>query len=207
MEENRTSEPARPEDRPEPKRRKRWPTVVAVLIVLAAIAGLVAYDYYVARFKRSEPYRMALELLQKDTKAKEQLGAPIKDATSIFHLDFPGGFVDKDRGDANLAFKVSGPKGKADVWVQARRFEGKKWFLSVVAITPTGEEKISLDIPPEFAGDTAPVFVPGAGGGGVEPPKPRPSKTPPGGKPAPDSKEPAGAGPSRDIDMRDLDVK
>jgi hypothetical protein len=204
MEENRTREPALPEDRPEPKRRKRWPTVVAVLIVLVAIAGLVAYDYYIARFKRSEPYRLALELIQKDPKAKEQLGTPIQDATSILHLAFPGGFIDKDRGEANLGFKVSGPKGNAEVWVQARRFEGKRWFLSLVEITPPGGKKIPIDIPPEFAGDTAPVFVPGAGGGGVEPPKPRLSKTPPGGKPAPGPKESAPAGPSLDIEIPKL---
>jgi hypothetical protein len=203
MENSRTSEPFRPEDRPEPKRRKRWPTVVAVLIVLAAIAGIIAYERYIGRFKRSEPYRMALDLIQKDLKAKERLGTPIKDATSILHLAFPSGFIDKDLGQANVAFKVSGPLGKADVWVQARRLEGKKWFLSLVEITPPGEKKISIDITQEFAGDTAPVFVPGAGGGGVEPPK-RKLPEPPSGKPAPGPQAPTAPGPSVDIEIPKL---
>ena len=206
MDEHRKREGSQAESLPEPRRRKRWPTVVAVLIVLLVIAGIVVYERYVGRFKRSEPYRMALALVQKDAKAVEKLGAPIKDATSIFRLAFPSGFIDKQRGQANLAFKVSGPKGKADVWVQARRDEGR-WGLSLMEITPPGEKKISIDIPPEFAGDTAPAFVPGAGGGGVEPPKTKLPRTPPG-KPGPGPvKEPAPPGSNLKIDIPDLDAK
>jgi hypothetical protein len=206
MEEHRRPDDDGAEPRPEPRRPKRWPTAVAVLIVLAAIAGIVLYERYVGRFKRSEPYRMALESIQKAANANERLGTPIKDATSIFRLTLPSGLIDKDRGQANLAFKVSGPKGKADVWVQARRIEGK-WFLSLVEITPPGEKKIPIDIPAEFAGDTAPKFDATQGGGGVEPPKARPPRGLPGKPGAGALKEPAPRGSNLKIDIPDLDAK
>ena len=200
MEDNRTREPVPAEERPEPKRRKRWPTVVAVLIVLAAIAGIIAYDYYIARFKRFEPYRMALESIQRDPNAAEKLGTPIKDATSIWHRVLPGGFIDKEHGQANLAFKVSGPKGTADAWVQAG-LDAKKWVLKLVWITPPGEDKIDIHIPPEFRGEnTASLFKPGAGGGGVEPPK-RKLPESASGKPGLGPTEPAAPGLSRDFEI------
>jgi hypothetical protein len=198
MENSQTREPFQSEERPEYRRRKRWPTFLAVLIVLAAIAGIVAYDYYIGRFKRSEPYQRALKLIQNDKKAMDQLGSPIKDATSLLERSIPSGslYTAGDGGEATLLFKVSGPKAQADVLVKARRTKGK-WDLNSVDLTLPAGNKLSVEVPSD-----APVFVPG--GGGVEPPS-RKLPEPPSGKPAiPGPKEPAAPGPSVDIPVPKL---
>ncbi len=176
MEDNRRNEPARPEERPAPRRKKRWPTVVAVLIVAAAVAGIMVYDRYVGRLLRSEPYQAALRLIQNDAKAQDELGTPIKDATSILNRVLPSGSIYSDAkgsGEATLLFRVSGPKGQADALVKARRTNGK-WDVNSVDLTLASGNKLAVEVPAE-----APLFNPGAGGG-VEPPKP----TPPGPCPA-----------------------
>ncbi|MGQ9573858.1 MAG: cytochrome c oxidase assembly factor Coa1 family protein [Thermoguttaceae bacterium] len=144
-------------------RPSRWPTVLAVLIVLAAVSGIIAYDRLIGRFKRSEPYRTALALVQKDPKAMELLGQPIKDATLL-----PGGSIhtDGDRGEAILVLKVAGPKTKAAVRAQARRVQGR-WELTQVELTLPDGKRVGLET--VFAGGSvAPKFQPGKPSGGVE---------------------------------------
>jgi hypothetical protein len=163
MDNHPRSEPVQSEERPEPRRRKRWPTVVAVLIVAAAIGGIIAHDHFIGRFQRFEPFQMALKLIQNDAKVKEQLGAPVKDATSLLDRSLPSGsiYTAGDGGEATLLFKVSGPKGQADVLAKARRNKGK-WDLNSVDLTLASGGKISVEVP----GD-APAFVPGGAGGGA----------------------------------------
>jgi len=204
MDETQRREGSQAEGLPEPRRRKRWPTVVAVLIVLVAIAGIVVWDRTIGKLramKSTWPYKTALALIQKEPKAIEVLGEPIRDASFI-----PAGSVPtkKNPGAATLSFKVSGPKGKADVAVMARLDQGT-WAMPKLELTLPGQKPISVDT--SSLGGSAPKFAPGSGLGGVEPPKPRLPDLPPF-KPGPGtSKEPTAAGPNIKVEIPDLDLK
>ena len=203
MDESRRREGSQAEALPEPRRRKRWPTVLAVLIVVVAIAGIVAWDRTIGKLramKSTWPYKTALALIQKDSKVIELLGEPIRDASFI-----PAGSVptEKNPGAATLSFKVSGPKGKADVAVMAR-LDQSTWAMPSLVVTVPGQKPIDVDT--SSLGGAAPKW-PAGGAGGVEPPRPGPSNIPAVKPGAGTSKEPTAAGPSIKVEIPDVDLK
>ena len=153
----------------EPPRRKSrtclWWILAGLVIFVVLCAGLFG-GIFVREFskineiKSSEPYQMGLEQEQQDPLVIEALGEPIEDVTW-----FPTGNVnaENDRGDANLHFEVAGPKGKANVHVQARRVDGQ-WGLTNLEVTPEGGQRIQLDTGSEDDLGEAPRWPPPVNG-------------------------------------------
>jgi hypothetical protein len=123
-------------------RRNRLWFVPLVLLVMILAAGGAAYGLLFGRKLMSPPYKMSLEALQNDPQVAERLGEPIRGTTWC-----PTGllYVDDGTGSAGLFYAVSGPKGSADVQVEAQLVAGK-WGLTTLSVTYDDGEKISIDV-------------------------------------------------------------
>jgi len=134
--------------------------LLLLLILVGVLGAIVLYRVHVSPIKSSEPYRMALELVQKNPKVIGLLGEPIEEVfwpppSRVENLD-------GDRGDATLNFEVAGPKGRAAVQTQARMIHAK-WGLSRLHVTPVSQpgEGITVDTSETSGLDEAPPFKPG----------------------------------------------
>jgi hypothetical protein len=122
-----------------------------VLVGAAAIGGAIYVPY--AMLQMEKPYRMALDLLRKDSKVIDALGEPIEDITW-----FPEGEVNtsREKGDALLSYTVAGPKGKAHVYLQAQRIGGV-WGLGLLTVTTESGQEFHPVLTRDAAGLTTPV--------------------------------------------------
>jgi len=149
--------------------RRNWRRLVLAVVVVPILicAGAAGWFYvvWVAPLQSSEPYRAALRRVQADPKVIQRLGQPIRDASWV-----PSGSVNirNGGGNANLMFKVAGPKGRASVRTQARRIQGK-WGTTTLEVTFAGEKPIPLDT--GASDEDAPKFNPSGGSPGPSAPK------------------------------------
>ena len=132
--------------------------LLLLLILIGVLAAVVLYRVYVSPVKSSEPYQMALELVQKDPKVIEQLGEPIE---QVFWPPPSAKGLEGGPGRATLNFELAGPKGKAKVEAEGRMIEGK-WGLArlQVTIAETGQ-RISIDTAETSGLEEAPKWPPG----------------------------------------------
>lgn len=132
---------------------RHWWWVIPLLLLLAA-GGVAGYAVApLVQLKTSEPYRMALQEVGKAPEVVQRLGEPLQDPTWL-----PAGSVYSDgaRGDANLSFRVAGPKGIAQVSAQARKIAGQ-WGLSLLEVTFSDGKRLALNAA-DAAGSEAPKF-------------------------------------------------
>ena len=162
-----TDRPGAPPRRGWFRRNWRWFVPTAVLVPILICAGVCAgfFGVVVAALKSSEPYQTALKRVQADPQVIERLGQPIRDASWV-----PSGSVNirNGGGNANLMFKVAGPKGSASVRTEARRIQGK-WGTTTLEVTFAGEKPIPLDT--GASDEDAPKFHPSGGSPGPSAPK------------------------------------
>ena len=103
------------------------------LMVVAFIA--VFWSLVFDMMKSSDPYKIALARATADSSVVEALGIPIEEGLFVFgSISFKG-----SSGNADLRIPISGPNGKATIFVTAAKSAGK-WELStlVVKIKGTG---------------------------------------------------------------------
>jgi len=132
-------------------RNTRWRDVEHFKRVqrLWAIWGFVAWGaiivfyggfilVFVLMFPRFEPYLMAVRQLTQSPAAISELGTPITPG-------FPWGhFTTKDdRGEAELSFSATGPKGHGTVYADAIK-TGDKWRLTRLDLVVDGDRRIDL---------------------------------------------------------------
>lgn len=143
-----------------PRRTRKWRVLLLVLAVIVAGALIAGYAYFGndLALKSSEPYQMAMKQVKQDPKIAERLGEPVRAARWI-----PSGSmsVEGDRGRADIVFPIAGPKGRADVQVQARRVAGQ-WGIALLTVRLPDGTSTRLDVD---SGSEAPKF----GGGGEAP--------------------------------------
>jgi hypothetical protein len=111
--------------------------VLAIAIFGMGIVGLISGVGKI--LKSSEPYQTAVARAKANEKVVAALGTPIDDS-------FPMGKVNtnNDTGDADLSIPLSGPKGKATVYVVGTR-SGGVWTYSKMSVTITGSgEEVDL---------------------------------------------------------------
>lgn len=132
-----------------PSPRKTWiERNLAWFIAAVFGAGLVIFGgFYAAAYglvfgfmRHSTPYASAMARVRADQDVRDVLGAPIHAGWFITgHIDTTG-----SGGVADLAIPISAPKGKAVVYVLARRFSGV-WHLTVLVVdVPAANERIDL---------------------------------------------------------------
>ena len=141
-----------PSQYPPPGKRPigRWIALGCGVIVIGLI-GFIAFIVFVvgAAMRSSDPYKEATRRAQSDPRVIEALGSPIK----------PGYFVSgsintaNDSGTCDIAVPVSGPKGKAKIYVTGTKERGR-WSYSKMILTPeTGAE---IDLLSEESPSTTP---------------------------------------------------
>ena len=156
-----------PQETMPPTRQKGWlsrnwlwfvPTLLlgSFLLCGGCCAGILFTAFTAIR--ASDPYQMALKQVQENPQVIEQIGKPIEEVS----WPPPTGEVNitNDRGEANLTFSVRGPKGDAQVLLNARMVDGK-WGMTSLNVVTEGGQRISLDMPDEAGGlDEAPAWNP-----------------------------------------------
>lgn len=126
--------------------RRHWPwaivgcfggVVALVLVVGGAIVGVIAL--VMGALKSSGAYRLALEELRRSEEVAQALGRPMKAGWLVSGR----ANLRNSGGDANLQFKVRGPKGAGQVAARAVKESGQ-WRLEFLAvrILETGESII-----------------------------------------------------------------
>jgi hypothetical protein len=113
-----------------------WLVPTAGCLTLAIVIMLVAggvFALVIGSMKSSDAYKGAVARAQESAALKEEIGTPIEPGF------FVTGSINKTLlfSRADLAFSVSGPKGKARVFAVARKSSGP-WEYSVLAATIQG---------------------------------------------------------------------
>ena len=98
--------------------------------------GLVVFLFATCIMKQSEAYKIALARAQANPAVIEAIGSPISQTGIVSGNSNVNGAI----GEANLSIPLSGPKGKATLYVEAKK-SADTWFFQtmVVKIEKTGE--------------------------------------------------------------------
>lgn len=116
-------------------------TLLGVVLAIAIFGmGIVGLFSGISKIlKGSEPYQTAVMRAKRNDKVTTALGTPIEEG-------FPSGSVNtnNDKGDADLTIPLSGPKGKATVYVVGTRSAGLWTYSKMTAKIAGTDEEIDL---------------------------------------------------------------
>ena len=122
---------------------RNWKWVVpvgclSIIVLCVAFVGIIVAAVFGA-IRSSDVYSQALHTAQNDPRVIAALGTPVKPGFLI------GGnvHVENDRGNAQIDFPISGPKGKASVHAEATKSSGR-WTYSVLRARVEGGAPIDL---------------------------------------------------------------
>jgi hypothetical protein len=131
--------------------------VLLVLIVLAAVAGLVVWLQRESNRRKAleetvltelvPPKEMALKAVQAHEEVQAELGDPIAEKGDSGNLRREG-TGELDRSNAAFSFDVAGPKAAAVVNATAKQADGN-WQISQIKVQLAGGK--TIDVPPPNA--------------------------------------------------------
>ena len=138
-------------------RNWKWVVPIGCLLPVLCIGGcaLAIFFFAMGTMKQSDAYKMALARAQTNPALIEAIGSPILQTGIV-----PGNTnVNGPTGEANLSIPLSGPKGKATLYVEAKK-SADTWFFQtmVVKIEKTGE-RIDLNTLPVPARAASPPHL------------------------------------------------
>ncbi len=117
------------------QRNWKWFVPVGCLTTLLIAAGGLAMilSLVFGLMKSSDVYSEALARARTDPAVIAALGQPIEDGW------FAGGHIRTNgpRGEAELAIPISGPKGEATIYLEARKSAGR-WLFSTLEVELSG---------------------------------------------------------------------
>lgn len=123
-------------------RHWRWAMPLAVLAVLLAVAAMVWFA--LAQWSRwsraSEPYQEAMRRARCSTELVAVLGEPIQDGF------LPSGSMERTAGGggySQFAVSLSGPRGEAELFLEAHR-EGGQWDYPLLYAITGQDEAVDL---------------------------------------------------------------
>jgi cytochrome oxidase complex assembly protein 1 len=123
-------------------RNWKWfvPTLVLLLCLLIAafVFGILALVF--GSMKMSEPYKYAMDQAQHAPVVVQRIGQPVESSTFISgQINVAG-----PTGHADLSIPISGPKGKATVYVVGDKSAGK-WTYQTLEVQFEGDpNRVSL---------------------------------------------------------------
>ena len=128
-------------------RNWKWFVPVGCLTVIALFAAFVAGIILIAAgaMKSSDAYKLAMDKAQRDARVTQRLGTPIESGF------FVSGSVNVEgtSGKADITIPISGPKGKATIYVDATKF-ASEWKFNRLEVGFEGDpQRIDLLSPPE----------------------------------------------------------
>ena len=106
-----------------------------MLFLFAALIACIVMVAFTA-MKSSDVYKTALARAKADPRVQQALGSDIHDGM------FTSGKtnVTGPSGDADLSIPISGPKGKATIYVVATKSAGEWQYSKLIVKTDNGEE-------------------------------------------------------------------
>jgi len=123
---------------------------IGCLVPVLCIAGFVLAIFYFVMgvVKESDAYKTALARAQENPAVIEAIGSPISQTGIVSGNSNVNGAT----GEANLSIPLRGPKGKATLYVEAKKSTDIWYFQTmVVKIEKTGEriDLNALPLPPK----------------------------------------------------------
>ena len=110
----------------------------SILLVLSVVFCAVIVLFVFGAIKKSDVYRGALNRASSDPRVIAALGQPIEPGWLV-----TGSMnINNGKGNANIAFPISGPKGKARVESVASN-DGNGWEYSKLTVTPANGPPIT----------------------------------------------------------------
>lgn len=130
-------------------RNWKWFVPVGCLttLLLFATAIVVIASLVFGVMKSSDAYALALARAKAHPAVIESLGSPINEGF------FTGGNINVNgpSGDAELSIPISGPKGSATIFVEARKSAGQWSFSKLLVEVEGSNERIDLLAEPDAA--------------------------------------------------------
>ena len=131
-------------------RNWKWVVPIGCLVPVLCIAGFVLAIFYFVMgvVKESDAYKKALARAQENSAVIEAIGSPISQTGIVSGNSNVNGAT----GEANLSVPLRGPKGKATLYVEAKKSTDIWYFQTmVVKIEKTGEriDLNALPLPPK----------------------------------------------------------
>ncbi|MEQ8665977.1 MAG: cytochrome c oxidase assembly factor Coa1 family protein [Rhodospirillales bacterium] len=121
--------------------QRRWSVVgvsLFLMLIFSSLGGLVWVQKYLAR---SEPVRLAIEQVLSSQAVIDRLGGRIRPGWYVLgNFEFSGG-----TGVAHLNFPINGPRGEADVYLNAVQ-ENDRWGLVGLEVA-VGNDIIPIEVP------------------------------------------------------------
>ena len=127
-------------------RNWKWVVPIGCLLPVLCIGGcaLAIFFFAMGAMKQSDAYKMALARAQTNPALIEAIGSPSLQTGIV-----PGNTnVNGPTGEANLSIPLSGPKGKATLYVEARKSADLWTFQKLTAKIEKTSERIDLNTPP-----------------------------------------------------------
>jgi hypothetical protein len=123
---------------------RNWKWFVPALLAfgMACLAGFIYLIFYfvMSMMQSSEPYQHALAEAKRSPAVTAAIGEPIREGWFITGKISEGG----GSGSASLAIPVSGPRGGATIYVEARESAGQWQYQQVVVELDSSHERIEL---------------------------------------------------------------
>lgn len=118
-----------------------WFVPVCILSILLLLGGCVGFFALIfGVMKSSDVYKTAVARAEADPGVIGALGTPIKEG-----FLFTGSInVSGAAGNASLAIPISGPNGKATIYVEATKSEGVWTFSTLDVVLDGSGQKIDL---------------------------------------------------------------
>jgi hypothetical protein len=124
------------------ERNWKWLLALVLAFGFACVLAFVALIFYsvTSMLKSPEPYAHAMELTRKHPTVMQSIGAPIEEAWLMSgNMSTSGG-----SGEASFAIPISGPKGEATVYVEAKRRVGKWEYEDLIVELEASKQRIDL---------------------------------------------------------------
>ena len=119
-------------------RNWKWVVPVGCLLPVLLLVGcaLAIFFFAMGVLKQTDAYKTALARVQTNSAVIEAIGAPISQTGTVSgNSNVNGG-----TGEANLSIPLRGPKGKATLYVEAKKSADTWYFQSMqVKVEKTGE--------------------------------------------------------------------
>jgi hypothetical protein len=119
-----------------------WFVPTGCLTLIGLVVGFVALIVMVVfgTMKSSDVYKDSLRRAQNDPAVIAALGSPVEDGWFMTGKTEVNG----SSGQADLMVPISGPKGKAKLYIVAEKAEGKWNYSKLVVVTDEGEKRLDM---------------------------------------------------------------
>jgi hypothetical protein len=125
-------------------RNWKWVVPVGCLVPILFLVGcaLAVFFFAIGLLKRTDAYKTALARAQENPAVIEAIGSPISQTGIVSGKSNVNGAT----GELDLSIPLRGPKGKATLYIKAKKSADIWYFQTMVAKIEKTEERIDLNL-------------------------------------------------------------